>query len=246
MLRSIPATRAAPLLNAEGRLIGINTAVYNGGQGIGFAIPIDIASRVVSELIAHGEVSPVWLGLEFQDLTPDLGQALALPEGTRGARCEPRARGQPGGAAPACARRRDDPARAPAGSPRAGLLRDARRARPPARSCALDLLRQGAAHRSRSVPRRFPTPWCRRSCASGSASSSPRPSRAATRSRGAQGRRRRAHRHPARRPAARHQRAPAPGRRSLRRSALDLSGRSRALVVVQRGNGRYHVTIPLA
>jgi Do/DeqQ family serine protease len=80
-----PGNSGGALLDAEGRLIGINTAVYNGGQGIGFAIPVDVASRVVNELIAHGEVTPVWLGIEFQELTPDLGQALALPEGTGGA-----------------------------------------------------------------------------------------------------------------------------------------------------------------
>ena len=59
------------MLNARGELVGINTAIYQGGEGIGFAIPIDVAARVVHELIAHGEVSPVWLGVEFQDLSPE-------------------------------------------------------------------------------------------------------------------------------------------------------------------------------
>ena len=80
-----PGNSGGPLLNAEGKLIGINTAVYSGAQGIGFAIPIDVARRIVSELIAHGEVSPVWLGLEFQDLTPELRSALGLPAALRGA-----------------------------------------------------------------------------------------------------------------------------------------------------------------
>jgi serine protease Do len=80
-----PGNSGGPLLNAEGKLIGINTAVYNGGQGIGFAIPIDVARRVVTELIAHGEVTPVWLGLEFQSLSPDLQAALNLPAGLTGA-----------------------------------------------------------------------------------------------------------------------------------------------------------------
>jgi serine protease Do len=73
-----PGNSGGPLLNAEGKLIGINTAVYGDGQGIGFAIPIDVAKRVVSELIAHGEISPVWLGLEFQDLTRTLREVLDL------------------------------------------------------------------------------------------------------------------------------------------------------------------------
>ena len=82
-----PGNSGGPLLNAHGRLVGINTAVYHPAQsqGIGFAIPIDTAKRIMRELIEHGEVSPVWLGLDFQDLTPALREALALPEQTRGA-----------------------------------------------------------------------------------------------------------------------------------------------------------------
>ncbi len=80
-----PGNSGGPLLNAEGSLIGINTAIYQRAQGIGFAIPIDVAKRVVEELIAHGEVAPVWLGLELQDLDPSLGEAMDLPRGTRGA-----------------------------------------------------------------------------------------------------------------------------------------------------------------
>jgi len=80
-----PGNSGGPLINAEGNLVGINTAVYGNAQGIGFAIPIDTAKRVVSELIEHGEVSPVWLGLEFQNLEPGLLEALELPADTRGA-----------------------------------------------------------------------------------------------------------------------------------------------------------------
>jgi serine protease Do len=79
-----PGNSGGPLLNAEGKLIAINTAVYQGGQGIGFAIPIDTAKRVVSELIAHGEVTPVWIGLDFQNLAPALREAMRLPPGVRG------------------------------------------------------------------------------------------------------------------------------------------------------------------
>jgi Do/DeqQ family serine protease len=80
-----PGNSGGPLLNAEGALIGVNSAVYQGAQGIGFAIPIDVAKRVVSELIAHGEVSPVWLGVSFQDLSPELVSVLGLPPDTGGA-----------------------------------------------------------------------------------------------------------------------------------------------------------------
>jgi S1-C subfamily serine protease len=80
-----PGNSGGPLLNAEGELIGINTAIYDGAQGIGFAIPIDTAKRVVRELITHGEIAPVWLGLDFQDLDPRLAEALGLPESATGA-----------------------------------------------------------------------------------------------------------------------------------------------------------------
>ena len=80
-----PGNSGGPLLNAEGALVAINTAVYDRAQGIGFAIPIDAAMRVVSELIEHGEVSPVWLGLEFQELSDPLREAMGLPAELRGA-----------------------------------------------------------------------------------------------------------------------------------------------------------------
>jgi serine protease Do len=80
-----PGNSGGPLLNAEGELVAINTAVYDRAQGIGFAIPIDAARRVVSLLIEHGEVAPVWLGLEFQELSDPLREAMGLPERLRGA-----------------------------------------------------------------------------------------------------------------------------------------------------------------
>ncbi len=80
-----PGNSGGPLVNAAGELVGINTAVYNGGQGIGFAIPIDVAKRVVDALIKHGEVAPVWMGLDFQDLSPELRAAMDLPPGISGA-----------------------------------------------------------------------------------------------------------------------------------------------------------------
>jgi len=80
-----PGNSGGPLLNAEGRLIGINTAIYQGAEGIGFAIPIDVARRVVADLLDDGEVTPVWLGLDFQDLDAGLADALALPRGVSGA-----------------------------------------------------------------------------------------------------------------------------------------------------------------
>jgi serine protease Do len=79
-----PGNSGGPLLNAEGQLIGINAAIYAGAQGIGFAIPIDVANRVIHELLLYGEVHPVWLGLEFQDIDPPLRSVLTLPNGLAG------------------------------------------------------------------------------------------------------------------------------------------------------------------
>ena len=81
-----PGNSGGPLLNAEGQLIAINTAVYNRAQGIGFAIPIDDARRVVRELIDHGEVSPVWLGIELQDLDAGPRGRARAADGRRAAR----------------------------------------------------------------------------------------------------------------------------------------------------------------
>ena len=80
-----PGNSGGPLLNAEGELIGINTAIYQGAEGIGFAIPIDAAKRVVHELLTKGSVAPVWLGLDLQDLEPAMLELLKLPAGQRGA-----------------------------------------------------------------------------------------------------------------------------------------------------------------
>jgi len=80
-----PGNSGGPLLNSEGSLIGINTAVYQGAQGIGFAIPIDAARRVVSELLSKGEVSPVWLGVDVQDLDGRIAELMELPRRLTGA-----------------------------------------------------------------------------------------------------------------------------------------------------------------
>jgi len=77
-----PGNSGGPLLNVRGALIGINTAIYQKAQGIGFAVPVDRARRIVSDLIAYGAVRLPWVGAIVQDLTPD----LAVHFGARGAR----------------------------------------------------------------------------------------------------------------------------------------------------------------
>ncbi|HIL80282.1 MAG TPA: PDZ domain-containing protein [Myxococcales bacterium] len=100
-----PGNSGGPLVNAEGSLIGINTAIYQGAEGIGFAIPIDAAQRVVAELIEHGEVHPVTLGIEFQDLDPALREVMDLPSSITGSLIN---RVRPGGPADIAGIRRGD------------------------------------------------------------------------------------------------------------------------------------------
>jgi Do/DeqQ family serine protease len=74
-----PGNSGGPLLNIEGDLIGINTAIYQKAEGIGFAIPINKAKRIVKELIRSGEVRFPWLGLEIQELTSALKAHFGFP-----------------------------------------------------------------------------------------------------------------------------------------------------------------------
>jgi serine protease Do len=74
-----PGNSGGPLLNIDGDLIGINTAIYTKAQGIGFAIPIHHAQKIISDLITHGEVMPSWIGIRVQSLTRNMVAYLDLP-----------------------------------------------------------------------------------------------------------------------------------------------------------------------
>jgi len=76
-----PGNSGGPLLNINGELIGINTAIYDRAEGIGFAIPINKAKRIIRDLISYGEVHPAWLGLAVQDLDERLAQYFQAPQG---------------------------------------------------------------------------------------------------------------------------------------------------------------------
>jgi len=73
-----PGNSGGPLLNINGALIGVNTAIFKDAQGIGFAIPIDKARRIVDNLLQYGKVRRGWLGVSVQDLTPKVARHFNL------------------------------------------------------------------------------------------------------------------------------------------------------------------------
>ncbi|HUO04331.1 MAG TPA: DegQ family serine endoprotease [Candidatus Binataceae bacterium] len=78
-----PGNSGGPLFDTNGQVVGINTAIYSPTQtnnGIGFAIPINMAKNVMEQLKAHGHVIRGWLGVEIQEVTPDLAQSFGLPK----------------------------------------------------------------------------------------------------------------------------------------------------------------------
>ncbi len=74
-----PGNSGGPLLDSRGRLIGVNTAIRQGAEGIGFAVPVDTVKRVVPVLIAEGRYPHPWLGFLGYDITPELAAAIDLP-----------------------------------------------------------------------------------------------------------------------------------------------------------------------
>jgi serine protease DegQ len=82
-----PGNSGGALVDASGNLVGVNSAIYSrsgGSMGIGFAIPVSIARQVFDQIIASGSVTRGWIGVEVQDLTPELAESFKLPntEGT--------------------------------------------------------------------------------------------------------------------------------------------------------------------
>ena len=68
-----------PLINLRGEVVGINTAIVPYAQGIGFAVPINMAKQVMNDLIEHGEVKRGWLGVSLQTLTPGFAETYKIP-----------------------------------------------------------------------------------------------------------------------------------------------------------------------
>ncbi len=75
-----PGNSGGPLINLKGEVIGINSAIVATGQGIGFAIPSNMAKTVVPQLREKGKVTRGWLGVSIQSVTPEIAQAFGLKE----------------------------------------------------------------------------------------------------------------------------------------------------------------------
>lgn len=73
-----PGNSGGPLCNLQGEVLGINTMIVGRGQGIGFAVPSNMAQRVANQILKYGHVSRAWMGVGVQDLTPELAAAMHL------------------------------------------------------------------------------------------------------------------------------------------------------------------------
>jgi serine protease Do len=75
-----PGNSGGPLFNMNGEMVGINTAIIASGQGIGFAIPADLAKPLIPQLVSTGGVTRGYLGVSIQSVTPELAKAMKLDE----------------------------------------------------------------------------------------------------------------------------------------------------------------------
>ena len=75
-----PGNSGGPLLNMQGEVVGINTAIVASGQGIGFAIPTNLARGIIDQLKDRGEVTRGWLGVGIQSLTPELAEYYGIKD----------------------------------------------------------------------------------------------------------------------------------------------------------------------
>ncbi len=96
-----PGNSGGALVDVKGNLVGINTAIYSrtgGNQGIGFAIPAASARNIMEQIIQHGSVTRGWIGVETQEISPELAESFGLPD-TDGALVAGVMRGGPADAA---------------------------------------------------------------------------------------------------------------------------------------------------
>ncbi len=75
-----PGNSGGPLINMQGQVVGINTAIVASGQGIGFAIPINLAHGIIDQLKTKGSVTRGWLGVVIQDLSEEMAEYYGIPD----------------------------------------------------------------------------------------------------------------------------------------------------------------------
>ncbi|HOU52365.1 MAG TPA: DegQ family serine endoprotease [Myxococcota bacterium] len=75
-----PGNSGGPLFDSAGNVVGINTAIHAAAQGIGFAVPVNMAKKFVRDVLEKGRVARGWLGVGIQELTPNLARSLGIPE----------------------------------------------------------------------------------------------------------------------------------------------------------------------
>lgn len=75
-----PGNSGGPLVNLNGEVIGINTAIAGSGQNIGFAIPVDLAKKVSKDLMQSGHIVRPWIGITMAEITPELAKSLGIAE----------------------------------------------------------------------------------------------------------------------------------------------------------------------
>ncbi|HEX5675660.1 MAG TPA: Do family serine endopeptidase [Azonexus sp.] len=96
-----PGNSGGALVDSDGHLVGINTAIYSqtgGSHGIGFAIPVSSAKNIMEQIIQNGAVTRGWVGVEAQEITPELAESFGLPD-SEGALIAGVVRGSPADAA---------------------------------------------------------------------------------------------------------------------------------------------------
>jgi Do/DeqQ family serine protease len=76
-----PGNSGGPLVNLDGQVLGINTMIVGRGQGIGFAVPSNLARRTADQLVKTGRVQRAWIGIGIQDVTPELAPELGVSAG---------------------------------------------------------------------------------------------------------------------------------------------------------------------
>ena len=92
-----PGNSGGPLCDIHGKVIGINTAIVRNAQGLGFAVPINIAKKVMDDLLKYGKVIRGWLGVYIEDVSPSLAKKFGVKEGVLVTKVMPNSPAEKGG-----------------------------------------------------------------------------------------------------------------------------------------------------